>query len=100
MAINKGRESVLKAIAGYYIEDVTTEVRHRPDTNENVSIIRKVKKYVPADVTAIIFVLKTFDSKNFGGKQEIISQEEAREISRLKDIPDELLFGDLLEQLS
>jgi len=63
-------ESLKKRANGFEYEEVHTEVNEDKDGNQRKSV-KRVKKFVPPDTTAMIFILKNRNSKKWRDKQEV-----------------------------
>ena len=77
--IKKGNEvaddqivsSLYRRALGYDAEETVTEVRVTPDGSAQTTYVKKVKKHIPGDTTAMIFWLKNRRRKEWTDSQDI-----------------------------
>lgn len=64
------KSSLIKLLKGFEYEEITQEGVTDKSGVLKVKSVRKVKKYVPPQTTAVIFTLKKVDKENFGDEVE------------------------------
>ena len=63
-------ESIKKRANGFEYEEVHTEVSEDKNGQQRKSV-KRIKKFIPPDTTAMIFILKNRNSKKWRDKQEV-----------------------------
>jgi len=63
-------ESLKKRANGFEYEEVHTEVNEDKNGQQRKSV-KRIKKFIPPDTTAMIFILKNRNSKKWRDKQEV-----------------------------
>lgn len=100
-ALKKGKEvfdaesveALHQAGIGHYIEEVDTDITIRDGME--IKRIRKRKRWIPSNVTALIFWLKNRDPDNWKDRkavEEVVNDDKA--IMRYIELLDDELLGD------
>lgn len=87
------RGALLRLITGHTYEEVTTEVKQDADGTTKPVSIKKVKKEVQPNATAVIFALKNTDSETF--KDEVQNTGVITHNHTYGDLSDEELEAEL-----
>ena len=85
-------QALHKAGIGHYVEEVDTDITIR--NGEEIKRIRKRKRWIPSNVTALIFWLKNRDPDNWKDRkavEEVVNDDKA--IMRYIELLDEELIS-------
>lgn len=93
---NSAKASLLKIIEGYEIEEQEIEVWKDATGNTSKQHIKKKKKYIPPNATAIIFALKNNDSEHYYDRTGSITNQSLEIEKQSKQI--ELLEAQIERQ--
>lgn len=87
------RNSMFKKINGYDYDEVTTVIGTDKDGKPKIKDQKKVKKHVPPDTAALIFILSNADKDNFKNTQfvdhNINLDKEKERVTKLFPTEDE-----------
>lgn len=89
---NKAKRALKDKLEDREVEETHTEIWKDGDGNVIKQHVKKVKKVIPADTTAMIFALKNTDPENWGDKKQI-EMQGGLSISQREQMAEEFLSG-------
>lgn len=95
LLLDHARIGLLKLIQGYVYEETHSIQVKNENGEEEFKPVRKIQKYVPPNVAAVIFALKSTDPENFSDKVELVSYKLDPQRERISKLTNEELEAEI-----